>query len=282
LAIAATGDVLGRRMRSFAFNVAYWTFSIFFTLWAAIAALRPGRGAVRRVVGRYTRAMVWAMHAIAGIKLEVRGKERLPPGGFILAPKHSSWGDGFCAYSQFDDLAFVTGAHLERFPLFRTVLKKLGAIVVDNCGGPEARAALTRDAAHAHAEGRRILIYPEGALAPVGVKYRYKAGVYHMARDFGLPVVPAASNLALFWSQEDWKKTPGTAVLEFLDPIEAGEDKDAFLAALEKAVEDRTAELIAEARGGPVVPAVLGYPHDSPEGKAMAAAAKAESRAKAA
>ena len=267
-------------MRSLLFNVAYWTFSIFFTLWAAVSALRPGRGAVKRVVKRYVASMIWAMRVLAGI--ELRGREHLPPGAFILAPKHSSWGDGFCAYSQFDDLAFVTGTHLERFPLFKTVLKKLGAIVVDNCGGAEARAALSRDASHANAEGRKILIYPEGALAPVGQYYRYKAGVYHMARDFGLPVVPAASNLALYWPQAGWTKHPGKAVLEFLPPITAGEDKEAFLAALQKAVEDRTAALVAEARGTPLIPAVLGYPHDSPEGRALAAEARAAGQAKAA
>lgn len=258
-------------MRSLVFNIAFGLISVFYTLLAALAALTPGRGAVKRVIKRYVGSMVWAMRNIAGIRLEVRGKERLPAGGFILAPKHSSYGDGFCAYSQFDDLAFVTGDHLERFPLFKTVLKKLGAIVVNNCGGPEARQALSRSAAEANAEGRRILIYPEGALAPVGVYYRYRAGVYHMARDFGLPVVPAASNLALFWSQESWTKNPGTAVLEFLDPIMPGEDKDAFLAQLQSVVETRTAELVAEVRGGPPIPSTLGLPHDaprSPEGDA--------------
>ena len=249
-------------MRSLPFNIAFWVISIFFTLWAAVSALRPGHGAVRRVIRRYVRAMIWAMRVLAGIKLEVRGRERLPEGSFILAPKHSSYGDGFCAYSQFDDLAFVTGDHLERFPLFKTVLKKLGAIVVDNCGGQEARKALSRSAGEAHAEGRRILIYPEGHLAPVGVHFRYRTGVYYMARDFGMPVVPAASNLALFWSQEAWAKTPGTAVLEFLDPIPPGLDKDEFMARLEAAVETRTAELVAEARGGPVIPSVLGEPDD--------------------
>ena len=153
------------------------------------------------------------MRVFAGIKLEVRGRERLPKGGFILAPKHASYGDGFCAYAQFDDLAFVTGDHLERFPLFKRVRQKLGAIVVDSCGGPEARSALSRDAAHANQEGRSILIYPEGHLAPVGVRFRYRSGVYYMARDFGLPVVPAASNLGVFWPQEEWTKRPGTAVL---------------------------------------------------------------------
>lgn len=244
-------------MRSLAFNLAFGLISVVYTLWAALAALRPGRGRVRQVIGRYVRRMIWAMKVLAGIQLEVRGRERLPKGAFILAPKHASYGDGFCAYAQFDDLAFVTGDHLERFPLFKTVLKKLGAIVVDNCGGPEARKALSQSAGQAHAEGRTILIYPEGRLAAVGAHYRYRTGVYYMARDFGLPVVPAASNLGLFWPQEDWTKRPGRAVLEFLDPIEPGLDKDAFMARLEAAVETRTAELVAEATGKPVTASVL-------------------------
>src|SRR5580658_10523891 len=152
-------------MRSLAFNIAFGLISIFYTLSAAMAALTPGRGRVRWVVRRYVRRMLWAMRVLAGIRIEVRGLERLPKeGAYILAPKHASYGDGFSIYAQFDDLAFVTGDHLERFPLFKQVLGKLGAIVVDNCGGPEARAALTRSAAHAHDEGRKILIYPEGHL----------------------------------------------------------------------------------------------------------------------
>jgi 1-acyl-sn-glycerol-3-phosphate acyltransferase len=244
-----------RALRDLFFNLYYWVASIFYTLWAALSALRPGRKSVRRVVKRYVNAMVWGMDAIAGIRIEVRGRENLPQGAYILAPKHASWGDGFSIYAQMDDVAFVTGDHLERFPLFKTVLKKLGAIVVDSCGGPEARAALTRSAADAHREGRKILIYPEGNLAPVGVKYRYRTGVYHMARDFGMPVVPVASSLGLYWPQEAWGKTPGTAVLEFLPPLSPDLDRETFMRQLEAAVEDRTAELIAEATGRPVTPA---------------------------
>ncbi|HEY8616846.1 1-acyl-sn-glycerol-3-phosphate acyltransferase [Phenylobacterium sp.] len=247
-------------MRAFAFAVAYYAISIPHVLAAAVAALRPGRGAVRRVIARYARRMVWAMRVFAGIQLEVRGREHLPQGAFIIAAKHQSWGDGFLCYSQFEDLAFVTGDHLERFPLFKGILQKLGAIVVDSCGGPEARAALSAAAAKAREEGRKILIYPEGALAPVGARYRYRTGVYHMAQDFEMVVVPAATNLGLYWPQQKFAKHAGTAILEFLPPIPLGLDKAEFMARLEDAIETRTAELVAEATGQPVTPSRLEVP----------------------
>jgi 1-acyl-sn-glycerol-3-phosphate acyltransferase len=243
-------------MRSFAFAVAYWLLSIGYALMAVVAAILPGRHATAWIIRRYVRRMVQAMRILAGITIEVRGKDRLPTGAFIIASKHQSWADGFATYDQFDDLAFVTGDHLEKFPLLGTVLRKLGAIVVNNCGGREARDSLKQSGATAHAEGRRILIYPEGNLAKVGEKFRYRSGVWHMYRDFDMPVVPLASNLGLFWPQEEYRKHSGTATLEFLDPIPTGLDKEEFLAQLETVVEAKTAELIAEARGGPVVPNV--------------------------
>ncbi|MBX9576234.1 MAG: 1-acyl-sn-glycerol-3-phosphate acyltransferase [Caulobacteraceae bacterium] len=243
-------------MRSLAFAAAYWSLSIAYTLMAVAAALLPGRAATGWIIRRYVRRMVQAMRVLAGIRVEARGRERLPDGAFIIAAKHQSWGDGFCVYDQFDDLAFVTGDHLERFPLMATVLRKLGAIVVNNCGGREARNSLKSRGADAHRDGRRILIYPEGNLAKVGEKFRYRSGVWHMYRDFDMPVVPLATNLGLFWPQEAFEKRPGTATIEFLDPIPTGLDKDAFMARLEAAVEGRTAELVAEATGAPVTPAV--------------------------
>ena len=260
-------------MRSFAFNVAYWFLSIAYGLTAAFAALAPGRNATAWVIRRYVKRMVQAMRIFAGIRIEVRGKERLPTGAFIIASKHQSWGDGFATYDQFDDLAFVTGDHLEKFPLLGTVLRKLGAIVVNNCGGREARDSLKQSGATAHAEGRKILIYPEGNLAKVGEKFRYRSGVWHMYRDFDMPVVPLASNLGLFWPQEAYEKHPGTATLEFLDPIPTGLGKEEFLARLEAVVEDRTAELIAQARGGPVFPNVrVLAPDEAARAKAPATA----------
>ena len=260
-------------MRSFAFNLAYWVLSILYASAAAVAALVPGRGATGWIIRRYVKRMVQAMRLLAGIRIEARGRERLPQGAFIIASKHQSWGDGFATYDQFDDLAFVTGDHLEKFPLMSTVLRKLGAIVVNNCGGREARDALKDRSADAHAAGRKILIYPEGNLARVGEKFRYRSGVWHMYRDFDMPVVPLATNLGLFWPQEESRKTPGVATLEFLEPIPTGLPKEEFLARLEAAIEDRTAGLVAEATGRPITPAVrVATPDEAARDAKLAAA----------
>jgi 1-acyl-sn-glycerol-3-phosphate acyltransferase len=244
-------------MRSVLFAVVYWVLSVVYGLVAALSAIVPGRDVTAWVIRRYVKRMVQAMRYIAGIRIEARGRENLPPGAFIIASKHQSWGDGFATYHQFDDLAFVTGDHLERMPLIGTVLRKLGAIVVKSCGGSEARGALQQRASEAHREGRRILIFPEGRLARVGERYRYRSGVWHMYRDLDLPVVPLATNLGLFWPADGSRKKAGTATLAFLDMIPVGLAKDEFMTRLEAAIEGVTADLVAEATGQPARPAIL-------------------------
>jgi 1-acyl-sn-glycerol-3-phosphate acyltransferase len=201
--------------------------------------------------------MIWALRVFAGVRIELKGQENLPQGAFIIAAKHHSWGDGFVMFANVENLSFVTGDHLEKFPLVGAILKKFGAIVVDSCGGPEARKALSTSAAQVAAEGRRILIYPEGHLAAPGERFRYRTGVYYMSQDFHLPVVPVATNLGCFWKQTDKKKTAGQATVEFLPPIPPGLSKAEFMARMEDVIETRTNQLIAQARGEPVKPSVL-------------------------
>jgi 1-acyl-sn-glycerol-3-phosphate acyltransferase len=234
-------------MRSFFFTVGFWWISVLYVLMAALLALAPGSAGVRWAVKRYSKRMVQLMK-LCGIEPEARGRERLPPAPFIIAPKHSSYGDGFLMYVQFDDVAFVTGDHLERFPLVPKVLEKLGAIVIDNCGGSDARRDLAASFAKAAADKRCVLIYPEGHLCKVGEHKRFRAGVWHMQEASGWPVVPVAASLGLRWQQEDYAKYPGPAVIEFLDPIMPGLGKDEFLERLGDAVRSNTDRLIEEGR----------------------------------
>ena len=234
-------------IRSLLFQAAYWVTSTLYVLGALPLLAIPSRKPLMTWIQLYTRTMCLWMRVLAGIRIRVVGKEKVPDGPCIIAAKHQSWGDGFLIFSQFHDLAFVTGDHLENFPLVGGLLRKMGAIVVDNCGGAYARARLVdNELKNAQAQNRRILIYPEGNLAPVGQQYRYKKGVYHMYEAYGCAAVPVATNLGLRWPQQSWRLTPGEAVIEFLDPIEPGLDKETFMSRLEAMVEARSIELLGE------------------------------------
>jgi 1-acyl-sn-glycerol-3-phosphate acyltransferase len=237
-------------IRSILFRVAYWLTSVIFALGALPLLFLPGRQFLMGWIRLYTRLMVLFMRIVAGIRLEVRGHEHVPDGPCIIAAKHQSWGDGFAVFSQLPDLAFVTGDHLEKFPLIGGILRKMGAIVVDNCGGAYARAKLVdTELKRAADEGRRVLIYPEGHLSPVGKRHRYRKGVFHMYDNYQKPAVPVATNLGLFWPQQSWRMRPGVAVLEFLPPIEPGLEKQEFMALLEEKIETRSIELLGDAAG---------------------------------
>ena len=114
---------------------------------------------------------------------------------------------------------------------------------------------------------------PEGHLAKAGEHFRYRTGVYYMYRDFGVPVVPVATNLGCFWPQQEFRKNPGQATVEILGPIAPGLGRGEFLARLEAAIEGRSQELIAEATGQPVRPSLL---VPAPDEIARAAAKAAE------
>lgn len=245
-------------MRSLSFSIAYWILSILYVLITLPALMLPGDKIVRSLILSYVKSMRWSLRVFAGIRHEIRGRENLPDGPFVIAAKHQSWGDGFLIYPEIENIAFVTGDHLEKFPFVGKILQKLGAIVIDTCGGGERKAAsLSEGLERIRDDGRRILIYPEGHLAPIDYHFKYKSGVWHMAHGMNVPVVPVATNIGLFWSQEDHEKRPGTAILEFLPPMEPGENKNGFMAELTQAIETKTAELVAAGRGTEIVPTQL-------------------------
>ena len=128
-------------MRGLLFTVFYYLLSVIYVLISLPFLILPGHTPVRAIIKSYTRAMNLNMRLVAGIKKDVRGRENLPDGPYIIAAKHQSWGDGYLIYPEISNLAFVTGDHLEKLPLVGGILRKLGAIVIDTCGGGERKAA---------------------------------------------------------------------------------------------------------------------------------------------
>ncbi len=232
-------------MRSLFFNMYSYLMTFIYVLACLLFSFIPGRGALMAALRRYTKVMVWGMRHIAGMEIDVRGKENIPENGPVLiAAKHQSYGDGFVIFSQFKDLSFVTGSQLEKVWGLKRILQKMNAVVIDSCGGADNQKKMEREAARIKREGRRLLIFPEGHLSQVGTHHKYRKGIWHLQQDFQCPVIPVANTLGQRWNQMEWKKYPGRATLEFLEAIPYGLEKDEFMDVLQERIENRSIELL--------------------------------------
>ena len=234
-------------MRSFIFNILYWSMSVVYGVVCALLAFLPGRWALMHGIRSYARLTVILLRVICGIKIEVRGSTPKDQ-PVVIAAKHQSWGDGIIMLAKCGDVNFVVGDHMLKFPLIGWVLKRCGAIVVNNQGGRKAVESLQDGIERSQGEGRPrpVLIYPEGHLTPVGGGKKFRAGVYRIASSLNRKVIPVATNLGQCWPQQEWTKHSGTAVIEFLEPMTPGDDRNAFLAELEDTVQTRTRALEVE------------------------------------
>jgi 1-acyl-sn-glycerol-3-phosphate acyltransferase len=93
------------------------------------------------------------------------------------------------------------------------------------------------------AQGRPVLIFPEGTRRKPGAPPAYKPGVAGLYALLDVPCVPVALDSGLYW-QGFWKK-PGTATLAFLEPIAPGLRRSEFMPLLERRIEEATRALIA-------------------------------------
>ena len=58
--------------------------------------------------------------------------------------------------------------------------------------------------------------------------------------------MPIALNSGLFWPRRRFLRFPGKIRVEVLDPIQPGQDRNAFFTELEQRLEAATARLVAE------------------------------------
>jgi 1-acyl-sn-glycerol-3-phosphate acyltransferase len=238
-------------LRALLFNLGYFGFT------AVLAVLGLPLLCRRRWVLWY--AEIWTGLLLAWLKLtvgldhEVRGAEHLPAGPYILAPKHQSAWDTLVLNRIVKAPAFVLKRELTWIPILGWYLSRAGNIVIDRKAGPSALRKLVNQGRAAAAEGRPIVIFPEGTRGPVGGKLPYQPGVAALYAQLGVPLVPVALNSGPFWGRAAFLKRPGRITIEILPPIAPGLHRRRALAELEYRVELATSRLLATV-GAPAEP----------------------------
>ena len=232
-------------LRSVAYNALFYLNLVLHILIAIPTFLLPRRAfmTIAKSWGRTSNALL----AVAGISVELRGREKIPPGALLVASKHQSFWEAFTLLTLFDDPAFIVKRELMWIPFFGWLLWKADQVPVDRrAKGGAIAGMLEARPRKALARGRQIVIFPEGTRTAPGAPPAYRSGLATLYAATGVSCLPIALNAGVFWPRRKFLRYPGTIVLEVLDPIPPGLDRQAFSARVEAAIETATARLIAE------------------------------------
>jgi 1-acyl-sn-glycerol-3-phosphate acyltransferase len=193
----------------------------------------------------YAAWVLWTLRWIVGLKVEVRGTP--PSEACLVAAKHQSFLDIFQIYSAVPSARFIMKRLLLYTPIFGQYVYRLGCIPVHRGKRGKAIAQMVKDVGKSMDRPGQLVIYPQGTRVAPGDHKPYKVGVGILYEELGQRCYPVATNVGLFWPKRGILRMPGTAVVEFLEPIEPGLSKEEFMALLEERIEGRSNALMAEA-----------------------------------
>lgn len=204
-------------------------------LWAPLP--RPMR--YRLTVG-WPRLVLHAARTLVGIDHRVLGGERLPDEPAIVLSKHqSTWETLFYPTWMPRELCYVFKRELLWLPFFGWGIGLLDMIHIDRRSGAVASDQLLREGSIRLAQGRWIVLFPEGTRTRPGTRIRYKTGGCRLAVRTGVPVVPIAVNSGEFWPRRAFLLRPGTVTVSVGEPIASvGKTAEALSAEVESWIED--------------------------------------------
>lgn len=227
---------------------------MYLSMAAFALAYTPGalldRRIARQGVRAWCRTVRWLARTVAGLDSEVRGE--VPQDEVLVAAKHQSFFDIIILLSVLPRPRFVMKKELERAPILGWYARRIGCVSVDRGKKGQAIQAMLAGARAGQDGVGQLVIYPQGTRVAPGAHLPYKVGSGVLYGELGVPCVPVACNVGVFWARHSLYRKPGRAVVEFLAPIPPGLPLRAFMQELEARVETRSNQLMGE--GGFALP----------------------------
>lgn len=220
------------RLRNIVFAIVFYGASIPAVMIVPVAGLF-GRTALRHYANRWSGLLRWCARKI--LRIEIRIEGAIPPGPVIFAAKHESLFEAIDLTRTIGTPATVMKRELANIPIWGWAARRYGAIIVDREASAGALRAMMRDAREAKAEGRAILIFPEGTRVNPGESPPLRAGFAGLYRMLGMPVVPVAVNSGHVWPRKG-PKHAGEMRYRFGESIPPGLPRDEIEARVHAAI----------------------------------------------
>lgn len=179
------------RLRWLLFSLIFYVVTLLWVLAGILGSPLGGRW-IKAVVLNWTRVHAQLARHLIGVTSRVEGT--IPRGAYLIAVKHQA---------QYETMEMVRLNHLPvmvikkelaDIPLFGWMTRRYGVIPVERSAGAKALRNMVAAGRDAVAEGRPVIIFPEGTRVPVGATPPLRPGFAGLYRALGLPVVPVAMN----------------------------------------------------------------------------------------
>ena len=162
----------------------------------------------------------WCAATFLGVRARRQGY--MPEGPMLIAAKHQSMFETVEFLLMLDKPAVVLKKELADIPGWGWAARAFGTIPVDRTGGAAALRRMLGAAQAAIAEGRPILIFPEGTRVAPGEQPPLASGFSGLYKALGLPVVPVALDSGRIWPKKKFVKQSGDVRFVFHEPIPPG------------------------------------------------------------
>ena len=229
-------------IRSLIYALAFYTVTAIWVLVGLLASLF-GRRPTLAVVLSWVDIHHWLVERVLDIRICVEG--RIPAGSHLIAVKHQSMLETLEMVRLTDLPVIVIKRELADIPLFGWMTRRYGVIPVERSAGAKALRKLVEEGRQSVAEGRSVIIYPEGTRVPVGHTPALKSGFAALYRALGLPVVPVAVDSGRLWGR-GLVHRPGHVTLRIGETIPAGLKRQEIEARVHDSI--NALELAPEAR----------------------------------
>ena len=187
-----------QQLRSILYYLIFYPATVLYCT-AGLLAAPFGTGPLRRVVLGWSDFHYRLIRRLLGISWNVEGV--MPPGPVLVAIKHQSMVETIEALRLANTPVVVLKQFYMRVPLLGAVMRRYGVIPVDRQAGASALREMMARGKAAKADGRPIVIFPEGTRVPVGQTPELRPGFAGLYRALGMPVVPVALDSGRLWTK---------------------------------------------------------------------------------
>lgn len=204
-------------IRSLIYYPIFYGVSVMLVFGAAIGSLF-GREALRIMVSAWTNWHRWCVNHILGIEVRIEGA--IPTEPVLIAMKHESFFEAIDAPTLFHFPSVFAKRELFSIPFWGHSARVYGLTPVSRDAGAKALREMLAAARERLAEGRPLVIFPEGTRVPHGGPAPLQAGFAGIYKLLGVPVVPVAVNSGPLYHRL-WKRG-GVITYKFGELIPAG------------------------------------------------------------